>query len=205
MSQRLRRELKITKDRSGWRLAGFIGGGALAFALLAGLVLVFLAFRVPSPPEVRLDPESARQLDHDFEQAALNAQSGKSSEVRANETQVNSKTRELLGHYQVGQDNGSVKDLRMKFVADHIEAYILLNYRGRELAVQLSGRIHTSGGYVEFEPQSAKLGELPVPQSRLQTAATDLMNAPGSALRYRLPSNIESVEMENGQVVFKMR
>ena len=93
----------------------------------------------------------------------------------------------------------------MKFVADHIEAYVLLNYKGRMLAVQLTGKIHTSGDYVEFEPQSAKLGELPIPRSRLQTAVTEMMNAPDNPLRYRLPPNIGDVEMKNGQLVFKIR
>lgn len=179
----------------------------MGIGLVGAAILALMVFRVPAPPEIRIDPVAAHQLDQDFAKAAAASQSGNPSVVRADETQVNSKIQEMLSKNQAAQEgkSGSPEDIRIKFVDDHIEAYILFNYQGRRFAFQLSGKIHTAGGYTEFEPESAKIGKLPIPKSRVQAAAAELMYAPGSPLRYRLPSNMADVYMENGQVVFKMK
>jgi hypothetical protein len=196
-----------TQKRRKWRIVALVVGGLMGLGLLCALILAFLIFRTPSPPEIQIDPVAARQFDQDFANAAAASRLGNPSIVRADEVQVNSKIQDMLAKSPSAHEGkvGSAEDIRIKFVDDHIEAYIALNYQGRRVVFQLNGKIHTLGGYTEFEPQSAKLGELPIPKSRLQAAATAMMNTPDNPLRYRLPSNMADVYMENGQVVFKMK
>ncbi len=208
MAQLSRRRRPDSHHKSKWRLAGRVIGGILAIALVVVITLVMLVLHTPPPPTVQLNALSAQRLDEDFRRAAATAQSGTPSEVRADETQVNSKVQELLQAFRSAQQRGgneSLKDLRIKLVGDRIEAYLLIDYQGRKLAFQITGKIHTVNGYVQFEPESAKVGALPIPKSRLESTAKKMMSASNSPLLYRLPPNMSDIRVEDGKVVFVVK
>lgn len=205
MNGRLQHEQKAITRKSRWRLAGLIAGGILSAIALVFLAILFLALRVPPAPEVQVNALSVQRLDEAFRQAGATAQAGTPSNVQADETQVNSKLQELLRSYRNGPQKRSpdaLKDVRIKLQGDRIAAYVLLKHNGRELAFQLAGKIHTENGNVLFEPESGAIGVLPIPRSRIQAAATQLADAPGSPLKYRLPSNISDIHVEDGKLVF---
>ena len=107
MSQWLRQGWTTSIQRSHRRMVRYVFGGILGAILLIVISVVVLAFRVPTPPTVRIDALSLQRLDDEFRQAAvIAAQSGKSSEIRADETQVNSKIQQLIGKYQGDQNAG---------------------------------------------------------------------------------------------------
>jgi len=191
--------------KSKWRLAGFIVGGIL-FAVVSVLVtVVLLAFHVPPAPAVQFDSLSAQKLEEAFRQATIAAQTGTPTVVRADETQINSKLEQLLRQQRTsGKNEGiqALKDVRIKLLGDRIEAYVLLDYNGRKLVFQLTGKVHTENGYVQFYPESGALGALPFPKSRIQAATAHMAEMPDDPLRYRLPSNMSDIRVEDGKVVF---
>jgi hypothetical protein len=190
------------------RSVGLIVSGLVVTSLFMAISVTLLALRTPPPPFVKVDPLSAQRLNEDFRQAALSLQKGAQPIVQADETEVNSKLYEFLQRYRAIQKEGtggSLNDLRIKLHGDLVEAYILLKYRDREVALELTGRIHVSDGYLQFEPDSGKIGALPIPQSRLRAAANQVLNAPTSRQRYLLPDNIADVRVENSKIIFVMK
>jgi len=177
-------------------------------SLVLGIIIIaVIIFRVPPPPEVRIDSLSAQRFDESFRQATAAAETGTSTEVRVDESQINSKLQQLLQPYRTHPQNGgnTLKDVKIKVLADSLVAYVLLDYHGRDLAFQVTGKIHTENGYVQFEPESAELGALPFPKSKVQAVAKQMLEAPNSPLRYHLPSNMSDIEIVGGQVVFVVK
>lgn len=208
MSENLRRARAASSRRATWRLAVFIASGLIGTVVLIALTLMFFAFRVPPLPEVRIDAASAQRFDEAFEQATAVAQSGIPSVVRANEVEVNTKLQQLLQRDRIDPQKAAsnvLKDLRIKLIEDRVKAYILLTSNGRNIELQLTGRIHSTNGEVLFEPESAAIGSLPIPKSKIRAAAAQLADAPGSPLKYKLPSNICDIHVEDGKMVFVVK
>jgi hypothetical protein len=207
VSQEDRSNRRRVVRQSKWRLVRFIFGGVFCGLVLGILIIAIIVFRVPPPPEVRIDSLSAQRLDEEFRQATAAAETGTPSEVRADEIQINSKLQQLLQPFRDPSHKGgnTVKDVKIKVLADRLAAYVLIDYHGRDLAFQVTGKVHTENGYVQFEPESAALGALRIPKSRVQAAAKQLLDAPKSPLKYRLPSNMSDIEIVGGQIVFAVK
>jgi hypothetical protein len=208
MSLRLQQVRTTTARKYKWKLAGFIVGGTLLTLVFCALTLLFFVLRIPSPPEVQIDASAAQKLDETFLNAAASAQIGGPSVVHADEIQLNSKLQQLLQPYQSHPHNGegaALKDVRIKLRGDQIAAYILIDRNGRKLAFQVTGKLHTENGYILFEPEDAAVGTLSIPKSRIQAAGRQLLDTLDSPLRYRLPSNMTDIRVENGQIVFVVR
>jgi len=67
--------------------------------------------------------------------------------------------------------------------------------------LQLEGRLSTQNGYLRFEPVSGQIGALPIPQSSLENAVQRLMDSPVNREKFKLPSEIADLHIENGEVV----
>jgi hypothetical protein len=72
---------------------------------------------------------------------------------------------------------------------------------GKDLTLELLGRLGAEDGFLRFEPISGQLGALPIPQSTLETAIQRLMDSPENREKLRLPPDISDMHVENGQLV----
>jgi hypothetical protein len=95
----------------------------------------------------------------------------------------------------------SVKDVRVDMQGDLVKAYIVYNFHGQDLSLELDGHLHAEGGYLKFEPVSGSLGSLPLPQSVLQSAARQLLNSPENREKLRLPPDVTDIQIVDGHVV----
>jgi hypothetical protein len=102
---------------------------------------------------------------------------------------------------QVEQVRSAVKDVKVELIDDRVRAYVVFDFHGKNLSLQLEGRLSAQDGYLRFEPVGGQLGSLPIPQSTLETAVRRLMDSPENREKLKLPAEMSGLKIENGEVV----
>ena len=102
---------------------------------------------------------------------------------------------------QLEQVRSSVRDVKVELVDDRVRAYIVFDFHGKDMTLQLEGRLAATNGYLRFEPVSGQIGSLPIPQSTLETAVQKMMDSPENREKFKLPADISGLKIENGEVV----
>lgn len=95
----------------------------------------------------------------------------------------------------------SVKDVKVDMVGDLVKAYVIFDFHGKDMSLELDGHLSSENGYMQFEPVAGQIGSLPLPQSVLQSAVQKLMSSPENREKLRLPAGVNSIKIVNGQVV----
>jgi hypothetical protein len=101
----------------------------------------------------------------------------------------------------VEQMRSSVKDVKVQMDGDQVHAYVVFNVHGKDMTLDLVGKLGSQDGYLKFEPVSGQLGGLPIPQSALQSAVQQLMDSPENREKLKLPDDVQEMHIENGQLV----
>ena len=180
------------------------------------VVTLILALHKTPPPPVETNPRAAAN--------------GRSATVRVDETELNSYLSshlELAGKetaktaapasqpegsdgsaptaQEVEQMRSNIRDFKIQLVDDRVKAYVLFDVHGKDMTLQLEGRLGAQNGYLNFEPVSGQIGSLPIPQSTLESAVHRLMASPENREKLKLPSQIADLHIENGEVVATYR
>ena len=95
----------------------------------------------------------------------------------------------------------NVRDVKVQLVDDRVKAYVVFDVHGKDMTLQLEGRLGAQSGYLHFEPLSGQVGSLPIPQSTLESAVQRLMDSPENREKLKLPSEISDLRIQNGEVV----
>jgi hypothetical protein len=99
------------------------------------------------------------------------------------------------------QVQSSVKDVKIDMDGDLVKAYVIFDFHGKDLSLELDGHLGAQDGYLHFDPVAGKLGSLPLPQSTLDAAVEKLMSSPENREKLKLPDDIGNLQIVNGQVV----
>lgn len=194
------------------------------------LVTLILALHKTPPPPVETNPQAAARAEQKFEDAQRAVANGQSATVRVDETELNSYLSshlELSGKaaakpaapaerpgdsdgaaptaQDVEQMRSNVRDFRIQLEEDRVKAYVLFDVHGKDMTLQLEGRLGARDGYLNFEPVSGQIGSLPIPQSTLESAVRLLMESPENREKLKLPPQIADLRIENGEVVASYR
>lgn len=102
---------------------------------------------------------------------------------------------------QVEQVRSTVRDVKVELIEDRVRAYVVFDFHGKDMTLQLEGKLGASNGYLRFEPVSGQLGSFPIPQSTLETAVQKLMDSPENREKFKLPAQMSSLKIENGEIV----
>jgi len=105
----------------------------------------------------------------------------------------------------IDQIQSSVKDVKVDMVGDVVKAYVIFDFHGKDLSLELDGHLSSENGYMKFVPISGKLGSLPLPQSTLNEAVDKLMSSPENREKLKLPSDINDIQIVNGQAVVQYK
>lgn len=101
----------------------------------------------------------------------------------------------------VAEVQSSVRDVKVDLVGDLVKAYVVFNFHGKDLSLELDGRLSSSNGYLQFQPVSGQLGSLPLPQSTLNSAVERLMSSPENREKLRLPDGVSNVEVSDSHLI----
>jgi len=95
----------------------------------------------------------------------------------------------------------SVRDVKVQMEGDQVHAYVVFDVHGKDMTLDLVGKLGAKDGYLHFEPISGQIGALPIPLSTLQSAVEKLMDSPENRDKLKLPSDVSDMHIENGQLV----
>jgi hypothetical protein len=99
----------------------------------------------------------------------------------------------------------SVKDVKVDMVGDLVKAYVIFDFHGKDISLELDGHLSAENGMMKFEPVSGKLGSLPLPQSTLNAAVEKMMASPENRDKLRLPADIGDIKIVDGQAVIQYK
>jgi hypothetical protein len=103
------------------------------------------------------------------------------------------------------QVQSTVKDVKVDMDGDLVKAYVIFDYHGKDLSLELDGHLSSDNGYIKFDPVAGKLGSMPLPQSALQSAVDKMMASPENRAKLRLPNDISDIQIVDGQAVIKYK
>ena len=105
------------------------------------------------------------------------------------------------GDPSVAEVQSAVRDVRVDLDGDLVKAYVVFVFHGKDLSLELDGHLSSAGGYIQFQPVAGWLGSLPLPQSALDSAVQRLVSSPENHEKLRLPPGIESLAVQNSQLI----
>jgi hypothetical protein len=193
-----------------------------AFALLT---VVLLLHKTP-PPQVETSPLAAARAEEKFGAVENAVASGQSATLHLDETELNSYLSTHLSPagkrtpdsppavkgqsppngatpsaQEVEEMRSNVSDVKVQLIDDRVKAYVVFNVHGKDMTLQLEGRLGTQNGYLRFEPLSGQIGSFPIPQSALESAVQRMMDSPENREKLKLPSEISDLRIQNGEIV----
>lgn len=182
------------------------------------LALLLILQRPPAPP-VESSPQAAASAEEKIRALDAALATGSPATLSLDETELNSFLATHLDFSAgaapaAGSGAGpsaepteahvrsSVRDVKVQLVEDRIRAYVVFNLYGKDLTLELEGRLRSSGGYLQFDATSGQLGALPIPQSTLQAAVRRMMESPENREKLKLPPELQELRVEEGQLQF---
>jgi hypothetical protein len=175
------------------------------------IVTLILVFHKAAPPLVETSPQAAARAEEKLEQVEKSVASGQPATLRLEEAELNSYLATHLdlagpgGTTPTAQDveqmRSNVRDVKVQLIEDRVKAYVVFDVHGKDMTLQLEGRLSVQNGYLRFDPVSGQIGSLPIPQSTLDAAMQRLMESPENREKLRLPAEISDLRIQNGEVV----
>lgn len=162
-----------------------------------------------SPTQVHLDSIEVNSYLHDSLQTEGAPESTDGPSQAPNDSAANASQRAAGTAPPIGgadpqtleQVQSSVKDVKIEMEGDLITAYVVFDFHGEDLSLELDGHLFTENGYLQFDPVSGKLGSLPLPKSTLNSAVQKLMASSENREKLKLPQGIGDVQVVDGHVV----
>src|ERR1700730_5426696 len=200
----------------------------------AAIITLLMVFHAAPPPVIVTSPQAAARVEQKVEAVEQAVASGQSATLRLDQTELNSYLASHLAispaaaatssttaapadpssalptppgtsTEQVEQVRSSVRAVKVELIEDRVRAYVVFDFHGKDMTLQLEGRLAATNGYLRFEPVSGQLGSLPIPQSTLQTAVEKMMDSPGNREKLKLPAEITGLRIENGELLATYR
>ncbi|HEV3374336.1 MAG TPA: hypothetical protein VG051_01455 [Candidatus Acidoferrum sp.] len=179
-----------------------------AFALIAILMIMHTS----PPPPVVTSAQAAASAEQKIAQVEQAVNSGQPATLRMDESELNSYLASHLDISPNASPNGAappdveqvrsaVKDVKVQLIDDRVRAYVVFGFHGKDMTLQLEGKLGSEDGYLRFEPVSGQIGSMPIPQSSLETAVRHMMESPENRERLRLPAEMSGLKIENGEIV----
>jgi len=190
------------------------------------LITLILLFHKATPPAVETSPQAAPRAEEKFEAVESAVANGQAATLRLDETELNSYLSTHLSSggngtpnarptetgqnppngaspspQEVEQMRSNVSDFKVQLIDDRVKAYVVFNVHGKDMTLQLEGKLGTQNGYLRFEPLSGQIGSFPIPQSALESAVQRMMDSPENREKLKLPAEISDLRIQNGEIV----
>lgn len=181
--------------------------------VLGCLLALYLMFRPAPPPTVAMDPEGAKKVMGKLQAAEEAATMGQAVAIPVTEAELNTWLQSNLalsggipqaatgGQPTQEQVQSSMKDIKMHLVGDQIQAYTLFNLYGKDVSLQLTGKLSVKDGRLRLDATEGRIGSLPIPKATLGSATASLFDSPNNRDKFTLPPHVANVQVQNGELV----
>jgi hypothetical protein len=139
--------------------------------------------------------------------AAAGSSAGRETAAQANTGASANESRPAAGEEQptLEQVQSAVKDVKVDMDGDVVKAYVVFDFHGKDMSLELDGHLRAEDGYLRFVPISGKLGSLPLPQSTLDSAVAKMMASPENREKLRLPADVNDIQIVDGHAVISYK
>ncbi|HTC42810.1 MAG TPA: hypothetical protein VK703_14640 [Candidatus Acidoferrales bacterium] len=195
---------------------------------LAALITLILLLHKTPPPAVQSSPQAEARAEQKLQEVQDTVSQGQKATLRLDESELNSY---LASHLDLAknapassssapdastttdggpdaptaadieQARSSVRDVKVQMEGDQVHAYVVFDVHGKDMTLDLVGKLGSQDGYLKFVPVSGQIGSLPIPQSTLESAVQRLMDSPENREKLKLPPDIADMHIENGELV----
>jgi hypothetical protein len=191
----------------------------LPLVSLPGVIGVFVLILHPSPPiAIQTHHQAAERVAMKFAQLQMDRQKGQPHTLTLNEAEVNFLLRESLalataqmagsnpaGAATAQADQSTMKDVRINLFGDQVRTYAVFNVHGRDLSLQVEGRLRVQHGQLSLDPTRGRLGSLPLPQVALANVIHRMIDSPENRDTFQLGSAVSNIRVENGELQVSFR
>ncbi len=101
----------------------------------------------------------------------------------------------------VESTRSSVRDVRIELLEDSLRVYVVFDLHGRDLSLELEGRLVVRDGYLRLQPTGGRLGSLPLFAGMLESATYRLFDSPENKEKFHLSPQIRDMRIEHGELV----
>jgi hypothetical protein len=208
------------------RVYRFVNYSSLALLIIA----ILLILHKSRSPQVTADPQAAQRAESKIETSESAAAAGQPEPLHLDSSEVNSLLHKDLAlgprpapattpdatatsnppqasptpatsDPTIEEVQSAVKDVKVTMHDDQVEAYVVFNFHGEDLSLDLEGKLGVNDGALQFQPTQGTLGSLPVPQAALNDAVQKMLGSPENREKLKLPANIRDLRVQNGELV----
>ncbi len=187
-------------------------------ALVGAIGVFVLIFQQAPPIHIETDPLAAERVARKMAELQMAMEAGRAHTLALNEAELNAWMQQNLalansqagGNLPPGEANvqdvqSAMKDVRINLFGNQVRAYAVFNVHGRNLSLQLEGRIRAQDGQLRLEPTKGMLGSLPIPQVTLDNVVHRLFDSPDNRETFQLAPTVSNVTVENGELLVSYR
>ena len=187
--------------------------------LLTSVIAIFLVLKKPQPvaqPQpVAAAAANAQSFQEKLQQLDQGKQPGQApAEVHLTSDEVSAAIAQAAGAIPLAAGAGSsstplsspqpeVKDYQVNFEGDIARGQFLTQVAGKDVWVTLAGHLGSQDGYATFVPTEFKVGDLNVPVSLVNDALQKRLVDQRD--RLKLPDNVSTIKVENGELVMTQK
>jgi hypothetical protein len=186
-------------------------------ALAVSLIALFLLLRPATPPPVRTDPHAAEHVQTKMEQMERAVAEGRPHILQFTEAELNvwMQSNLALGPGPATGGSGTtgpaseptlesvrsgMRDIKVNLLGDRVRAYALFTLYGKDISLQLEGRLFVADSRLRLEPISGMLGSMPIPKLTLDRAVSRLFDSAENREKFLLPPEIKDIQVVNGEL-----
>lgn len=190
--------------------------------LAVSLIALFLLLRPAAPPPVRTDPHASEHVQIKMEQMERAAAEGRPHILQFTEAELNvwmqsnlalgpgpapggSGTPGPAGEPTLEHVRSGMRDIKVNLMGDRVRAYALFTLYGKDVSLQLEGRLFVADGRLRLQPTSGKLGSMPIPKLTLDRAVGRLFDSAENREKFLLPPEITDIQVVNGELSVSYR
>jgi len=202
-----------------WKVDRIISVATLASSLLAIILVLKRPQPVSQPIPAAVAKAKAESFQEKIEQLDQPRPAGQPpAEVRFNAEEVSSALAQATGALStsipatglpssvpsspdapLAAGQPEIKDYQVSFDGDLARGQFVAQIGGKDVYVTLAGHLASKDGYATFDPTEFKVGDLDIPASLVSGALQKRLAKERD--RLKLPDDVGSIKVENGQLV----
>lgn len=203
-----------------WKLDRIISIATLVSSVIAIVLVLKRPQPVAAPMPAPVAAAKAEALQQKLERLELPKQPGQPpAEVHVSSDEVSAALAQAAGaipvtaqlantpptsvpsspNAAIGPGQPEVKDYQVSFDGDVARGQFVTEIGGKDVYVTLAGHLGSKDGYVTIDPTEFKIGDLNIPVSLVNDALQKKLSEQRD--RLKLPDNVGSIKVENGELV----
>jgi hypothetical protein len=194
------------------------------------IIILVLLMRTPATPLIAITPGDVQKTEEKVQSFESSMRDGRPDTLQLNEAELNGwlsanlalnqphrsetsrpqdleetadpagKITEPLNSAELDQAQSSVHDVKAKLDEDSVKLNASFDFHGKDMLLELSGRVFVQDGYLKLAPTGGKLGSFPLPSMALQGILNQIFDSPQNKEKFKLPPGIQNITIRNSQL-----